>query len=247
MDENKKIYIIGLLASISIVPMFFAKLLAELIEGVPSDTQLLISMILIKSGLIIITFWYSLMVGMKIVDAGILGLIVALPFVWWISVIYLLTKKQPHYRTPFQNTIFKIRSRLVFWRERWSNWKLTIPGHMENERWIVDLNYLLFGGVRYTIPGHMENERWIPEHDTELGMVIEFLRGIIVILVFLLIAAAAVIGLIFIIPVVQFLIGFILLCLIIIVEIIFEIIDLILPFIEWATPIIMDFLKKLGL
>jgi len=228
------------IASISIIPLFLAKLLAELIQGVPSDTQLFISMILLKSGLIIITFWYSLMVGMKLVDAGILGLIVALPFVWWVSVIYLLTRKQPHYRTPFQNTIFKIRSGLVFWREGWSNWKRTIPGHTENERWIVDLNYLLFGGVRYTIPGHMENERWIPEHDTKLGMVIEFLRGIIVILGFLLIAAATVMGLIIIIPVV-------LLCLIIMVETIVEIISTVMPFVEWATSTIMDLLKMYGL
>lgn len=90
---------------------------------------------------------------------------------------------------------------------------------------------------KLTIPGHMENERWIPEHDTELGKLIQSLKTIAGILMI----PAIVIG-----GIIIWIVGITALWAVVF-SIISVIISTVMPIVEWATPIIIDFLKRYGL
>ncbi len=98
MDRNKKIYIIGFILSISIIPVAFGLLFIEIVGEFNLDDypQILAFTLFTRSGIIGFSIWYGLKVGIKTIWAVVLGICAAVPFIWLISVVYLLTRKQPH-------------------------------------------------------------------------------------------------------------------------------------------------------
>ncbi len=98
MDRNKKIYIVGFLLSISIIPLAFGQLFIEVFGDFNLDDypQILAFTLFTRSGMIGFSIWYGLKVSMKKIWAIVVGICTATPLLWLIAVAYLLTRKQPH-------------------------------------------------------------------------------------------------------------------------------------------------------
>ncbi len=97
MDRNKKIFIIGFILSVLIIPVTFAELFF-LMVGEPtgiSDPKLLVFTLFTRSGMIAITVWYGLKIGIKTIWAWILGFSIVIPYMWLIIIVYLFTRKPP--------------------------------------------------------------------------------------------------------------------------------------------------------
>jgi len=91
MTNHKKIYIIWFL--ILVLPPILARVGVESRNLALSEDLAALLTIISKVGVIILTIWYGLKVGIKLVWAWVLGFATLLPLMVWISAVILLTRK----------------------------------------------------------------------------------------------------------------------------------------------------------
>lgn len=103
MKNHKKTYITWFL--ILVLPAILIKLATYSGEMTLSEDLAALLTIISKIGIIIITIWYGLKVGVGNVWAWVLGLITLLPLMTWISLIILLSRKLEGSTKSKQNTI----------------------------------------------------------------------------------------------------------------------------------------------
>lgn len=91
MEKYKKTYITWFL--VLVLPAILIKLATYSGQMALSVDLAVLLTIITKIALIIITIWYGLKVGMKNIWAWVLGFSTLLPFMTWISLIILLSRK----------------------------------------------------------------------------------------------------------------------------------------------------------